>query len=166
MSRIFTLSGPSGVGKTTFLLELFRSADRSKLRLLPRYTDRPIRHDEEEGFEYLFTSRQGMLQKLSANDFIHIEKWGDYYSAIEKHALDETLKSSYSGIVLASTFGAARLRATPPETLGHGGYTFSSKSRKTYAVHCFSKISTARSEAVLLGAYADADTSCQPSAAR
>jgi guanylate kinase len=112
MGRIFTLSGPSGVGKTTFLLDLFRTVDRSKLRLLARYTDRPIRHDEQEGFEHFFTSHQGMLQKLSANDFIHIEKWGDYYSGIETRILNETLKSPHDGIILASTFGAARLKAT------------------------------------------------------
>jgi len=112
MGRIFTLSGPSGVGKTTFLHELFKAVDKDNLRPLPRYTDRPRRENEEEGFEYYFTSHQGVLQKVFANDFIHIEKWGDFYSAIESRVIEETISSSYNGIILASTFGAARLRAT------------------------------------------------------
>lgn len=112
MGRIYTLSGPSGVGKTVFLKELFSELKASAIRLLPRYTDRPPRNDEEEGFEYYFTSHSGILQKVSANDFIHIEKWGNYYSGIEARTVEETIDSPDDGIVLASTFGAARLRAT------------------------------------------------------
>lgn len=112
MGRIFVLSGPSGVGKTTFLKELTKKIDRKHLRLLPRYTDRPRRESEEEGFEHYFTSHSGLLQKVFANDFIHIEKWGDYYSAIESRIVEETIAADYDGILLTSVFGAARLRAT------------------------------------------------------
>lgn len=87
MGRIYTLSGPSGSGKTTFLLSLF-SQRRSDIVLLPRYTDRPMREGEDEGFEHYFTSYPGILQKLFANDFIHIEKWGDYYTANTKRVKD------------------------------------------------------------------------------
>jgi guanylate kinase len=111
MGRIFTLSGPSGVGKTTFLQSLFLQR-RSDLALLPRYTDRPRRNEEDEGFEHYFISHAGLLQKVFANDFIHIEKWGDYYSAVESHTIEEALKADHDGIVLTSVFGAARLRAT------------------------------------------------------
>ena len=111
MGHIFTLSGPSGVGKTTFLSMLFQSAP-SDLVLLPRYTDRPRRDGEDEGFEYYFTSHSGLLQKVFANDFIHIEKWGDYYSAIETRALEAALGATPDALVLTSVFGSARLRAT------------------------------------------------------
>lgn len=117
MGTVFALSGPSGVGKTTFLSELIRTVDVHKLTLLPRYTDRPSRPDEEEGFEYLFTSHQGLLQKVFANDFIHLEKWGHFYSAIETRVIKETIDSPRDGIVLASTFGAARLKASYGEKI-------------------------------------------------
>jgi guanylate kinase len=111
MGRIFTLSGPSGVGKTSFLLALF-SSKHSDLVLLPRYTDRPKRSKETEGFEHFFTSHSGLLQKVLANDFIHIEKWGDYYSAIESRTIIEAIAADYDGIVLTSVFAADRVRAT------------------------------------------------------
>lgn len=106
MGRIFTLSGHSGAGKTTFLQSLF--LDRpSNLVVLPRYTDRPKRDNEDEGFEHFFTSHAGLLQKVFANDFIHIEKWGDFYSAIESRTIEEAMDSDNDGIVLTSVFGAA-----------------------------------------------------------
>lgn len=80
--------------------------------LLPRYTDRPRRDGEEEGFEYYFTSHAGLLQKVFANDFIHIEKWGDYYSAIESRTLEAAMGATPDALVLTSVFGSARLRAT------------------------------------------------------
>lgn len=112
MGQIYALSGPSGAGKTTFLQALLAATSRSDLQLLPRYTDRPRRDGESEGFEYYYTSHDGILQKVFANDFIHIEKWGDYYSGIEAWLIEETIEATYDGVVLASTFGAARLRAT------------------------------------------------------
>lgn len=112
MGKIFTISGPSGVGKTTFFLQLFKVIDETQIKLIPRYTNRPKRDDEVEGFEYYFTSYNGLLQKVSSNDFIHFEKWGDYYSGIETSIIQEVINSNYDGLILASSFGASRLKAT------------------------------------------------------
>ena len=109
--HVFILSGPSGVGKTTFQLELLKKIQNDEIIIIPRYTNRPQRNAEEAGFEYNFTSNKGILQKLFANDFIHIEKWGDFYQAIETSSINETIEDGKIGIVLASTFGAARLQA-------------------------------------------------------
>lgn len=111
MGKLFVLSGPSGVGKTTFLTALFQERP-TDLVLIPRYTDRPKRSGEDEGFEHYFVSHGELLQKVFANDFIHIEKWGDYYSAIESRSVEEVLNSESDGLVLTSVFGASRLRAT------------------------------------------------------
>ncbi len=114
MGYIFTLSGPSGVGKTTFLQNLFEGTGvmPDRLSLIPRYTDRPRRSDEKEGFEYYFTTTRGLLQKVFASDFIHFEKWGNFYSAIETHSLEDVLESDADAVVLASILGSSRLRAT------------------------------------------------------
>jgi guanylate kinase len=114
LGYIFTLSGPSGVGKTTFLEGLFEGpgVTPDRLSLIPRYTDRPRRLDEKEGFEYYFTSTRGLLQKVFASDFIHFEKWGNFYSAIETNSLEDVLESDADAVVLASILGSSRLRAT------------------------------------------------------
>jgi guanylate kinase len=114
MGNIFTLSGPSGVGKTTFLYNIFDRTEMSteRLSLIPRYTDRPRRIEERDGFEYYFTTTRGLLQKVFSSDFIHFEKWGNFYSAIETRSLEDVFESDADGIVLASIFGSSRLRAT------------------------------------------------------
>jgi guanylate kinase len=112
MGKIFTISGPSGVGKTTFFQQLFKKVDGNEIVLIPRYTDRPIREDEVEGFEYYFTSHDGLLQKVYSNDFIHLEKWGDFYSGIDTRLLKKVINSNDDGLILASSFGASRLKAT------------------------------------------------------
>lgn len=117
MGKIFTICGPSGVGKTTFLQHLYKIIDKKDIILIPRYTDRPIRDDENPGFEYIFTSHSGLLHKVYSNDFIHLEKWGDYYSGIETRLLKKVIDSPSDGLILASTFGASRLMATYGEII-------------------------------------------------
>lgn len=109
MGYIYVLCGPSGVGKTTLLNSLVPA---ETFEFLPRYTDRPIRKDEQVGFEYFFTSYEGMLKKVYANDFIHFEKWGDFHSGIETRLIRKTIESDKDGIILASIFGASRLKAS------------------------------------------------------
>ena len=86
--------------------------DLTNIKLIPRYTDRPIREGEIPGFEYYYTSYDGILQKVYANDFIHFEKWGDYHSGIETRLIKEVIQSENDGLVLASIFGASKLKAT------------------------------------------------------
>lgn len=112
MGKIITLSGPSGIGKTTLFNLIEEKLESKKLKLIPRFTNRPKRSGEMEGFEYYFISQNTLLVKVQNNDFIHFEKWGDYYSAIEKKSLDKIIESDYDGIILASTFGTSRLQAT------------------------------------------------------
>ena len=117
MGKIFTISGPSGVGKTTFFQHLFKKVTSNEIVLIPRYTDRPIRDDEQEGFEYYFTSHFGLLQKVYSNDFIHLEKWGDFYSGIDTRLIKDVINSERDGLILASSFGASRLKATFGDTI-------------------------------------------------
>jgi guanylate kinase len=119
MGNIFVLSGASSVGKTTFLKAIRNLYGSDTLRIIPRYTERPKRPGEEEGFEYHFLSHRDFLQKVYAHDFIHVERWGSFYTGIDRDDIEDAIGSEMSAIVLASTFGAARIRATYKSSITH-----------------------------------------------
>lgn len=119
MGHIFLLSGASGVGKTTFLHEVRKSYGPDKLRIIPRHTERPQRPGEENDFEYHFLSHRDFLSKVYANDFIHVERWGSFYTGIDTNYIDEALSLDQCSIVLASVYGAVRLMASYPSGLTH-----------------------------------------------
>ena len=77
MGKIITLCGPSGIGKTTLFNLIEDKLEAKKLTLIPRFTNRPNRSGEIDGFEYHFISQNSLLQKTQHNDFIHFEKWGE-----------------------------------------------------------------------------------------
>lgn len=119
MGHIFLLSGASGVGKTTFLHELRKSYSADKLRIIPRHTERPQRPNEEDDFEYHFLSHRDFLSKVYANDFIHVERWGNFYTGIDTSYVDDALARDGCSIILASVYGAARLMASYETGLTH-----------------------------------------------
>lgn len=110
MGQIYAISGCSGVGKTTFLNKLF-SNNQEKLRLLSRTTSRDLRPHEKEGVDYYFLPKKGFLQKIFANDFVHIEEYENSYFGIEARFIEETIKSNEDGIIMAGVFGASKLKA-------------------------------------------------------
>lgn len=112
MGKIITLCGPSGIGKTTLFNLIADKLEEKKLKLIPRFTNRPNRTGEIDGFEYRFIDQTVLLKKTQRNEFIHFEKWGDYHYAIEKKSLDTVIDSDYDGIILAGIFGTNRLQTT------------------------------------------------------
>lgn len=140
MGHVYTLSGPSGVGKTTFLNLLLKRVNPNSIKLIPRFTTRPRRSTEKDGFEYFFINHNNMLKKVFENDFIHFEKWGDFYSAIETSSIEESIDSSYDSIILASTFGSSRLKATYDDKI-IPIYMWSGDYNTLYNPSCLSPVS-------------------------
>lgn len=110
MGHIFALAGPSGVGKTTFLNRVL-AEHIGEFQLLVRSTARPRRPGEIEGTDYNFYTRDGFLQKLFANDFVHVEQHGSDLFGIETKPVEEAIRSDRDAILLAGIFGATRLKA-------------------------------------------------------
>ena len=110
MGHIYALCGCSGVGKTTFLNILF-STDPLNLQLIVRTTGRSKRRGEKEGFDYHFLSREGFLQKIFANDLIHVEQYNGDYFGIETRYAEDIINSKFDGIIMAGVYGATKLKA-------------------------------------------------------
>jgi len=121
MGHIYTLAGPSGIGKTTFLSQVLKDKNTCKLTSLRRATSRPKRKDEIdggfEGIEYNHYSENHFLAKLCANDFLHTEIFDKYLYGIEKIVINESLESEHDSIIMSGIRGALHLKREHKEDI-------------------------------------------------
>lgn len=110
MGHIYAVCGCSGAGKTTFLNTLF-ATNPQNLKLLARTTARDRRPTEKEGVDYFYLPERGFLQKIFANDFVHIEEYDNNYYGIETRFIEDTIHSDFDGIIMAGSSGATKLKA-------------------------------------------------------
>ena len=73
MSRVFVITGPSGVGKGTLIKELRRRVPEIELSVSA--TTRSPRPGEENGIDYHFLGREGFDERVDAGDFL---EWAEY----------------------------------------------------------------------------------------
>ena len=77
-NKLFLLSGPSGVGKTTIAQALLKQLPN--LERLVTYTTRPSRSNELNGIDYHFISREEFEKKIKNNElFEYDEHYGNLY---------------------------------------------------------------------------------------
>lgn len=101
MGHIYAIAGPSGVGKTTIMKGILENKPNNLKRLI-RSTSRPIRPSEKEGFDYNFYSTKGFLHKVSSNDFLHVESYGDYLFGIEENVIEDIIYNSEDDGIIVS----------------------------------------------------------------
>ena len=74
---ILILSGPSGCGKSTLLKEVYK--DISDYYFSISTTTREPRTGEENGVDYLFTSKEEFEKDIQNDDFLEYAKVHDNY---------------------------------------------------------------------------------------
>lgn len=134
MAHIYALAGPSGVGKTTFLNTLFQRKNND-LNLLVRATTRKKRPNEKQGIDYNFYSHNGFLQKIFANDFVHVESYNNYLFGIERQMIEEAIQSKKDAIIMAGIYGAIHLKDIFKESITII-YMYSGKRQTLYNPDC------------------------------
>ena len=85
--RLFIISGPSGVGKSTILNAILER--RPQLRYSISYTTRPRRGNERDGADYHFINERDFRKKTDAGEFaewaeVHGHLYGTSASYIEQ----------------------------------------------------------------------------------
>jgi guanylate kinase len=88
VSRVFVITGPSGVGKGTLIRALL--ARRDDLEIAVSATTRPQRPGEEQGREYYFLSEEEFDRRVAAGEFLeHVvyvsgQRYGTLSSEVER----------------------------------------------------------------------------------
>lgn len=112
---LYTISAPSGAGKTSLVREIVQSTDRLQVSI--SHTTRSIRRGEKDGTNYHFVDREQFHQMISEHDFLeYAEVFGNHYGT-SKQWLNKTLNSGIDVILEIDWQGAQQVAAKMPETV-------------------------------------------------
>ena len=115
MSRVFVITGPSGVGKGT-LIRLLRERIPA-LELSVSATTRAPRPGEEDGVDYHFLSDEEFAEKVAAGEFV---EWAEYsgrrYGTLRSE-LQRQVDAGRPVVLEIEVQGARQVREAMPEAL-------------------------------------------------
>ncbi len=110
---LYTISAPSGAGKTTLVKALVESIDNIQVSV--SHTTRQPREGEIEGINYHFVSKNQFLQMLQNNLFLEqAQVFDNYYGTSEKW-LKAQLDKGIDVILEIDWQGAQKIRRLKPE---------------------------------------------------
>ncbi len=113
--RTFIISGPSGVGKSTVLKELFK--DRDDLYFSVSATTRTPRPGEVDGVHYHFTDVDHFQKMISEDAFLEYAEYvGNFYGTPKKY-VDEAMKQGKDVVLDIEVQGALQVVHKRPDVV-------------------------------------------------
>lgn len=113
---LYTVSAPSGAGKTSLVKALLEQVDAICVSV--SHTTRKKRAGEADGVNYHFVDQNRFQTMLAKNDFLeHAQVFNNYYGT-SRHWVTETLAAGRDVILEIDWQGAAQVRRLMPETVG------------------------------------------------
>lgn len=110
---LFTISAPSGAGKTSLVNALLTQC--SDLRVSISHTTRPMRPGEEDGVNYHFVEVERFTAMLGECAFLeHAEVFDNYYGT-SRAWVEQTLQADLDVVLEIDWQGAAQVRCLMPE---------------------------------------------------
>jgi guanylate kinase len=111
--RLFILSGPSGVGKSTLCRCLRRRFE--DLHYSVSHTTRPPREGERDGVDYHFTTRRRFEEGIRQNQWAEWARVYDNYYGTSAGFIDSCLESGESVLLDIDVQGTRQILARYPE---------------------------------------------------
>jgi len=113
---LYTVSAPSGAGKTSLVNALIQHC--RGLRVSVSHTTRPKRQGEEDGVNYHFVDQQGFVEMLGREEFLeHARVFGNLYGT-SRIWVEEQLDAGTDVILEIDWQGAQQVKRQLPETRG------------------------------------------------
>jgi guanylate kinase len=115
MSKVFVITGPSGVGKGTLIRELCRRLPDLELSISA--TTRAPREGEVDGREYHFLSPEEFERRMRAEDFLEYATYsGNRYGTLRSE-VERRLAAGHSVVLEIEVQGARQVRAAMRESI-------------------------------------------------
>jgi guanylate kinase len=115
MSKVFVITGPSGVGKGTLITELLKRVP--ELELSVSATTRQPRDGEQDGRDYHFLDGEEFARRADAGDFLEFATYsGNRYGTLRSE-VERQLAGGHSVVLEIEVNGARQVRAAMPESV-------------------------------------------------
>jgi guanylate kinase len=115
VSRVFVITGPSGVGKGTLIRGLMER--EPKLELSVSATTRDPRPGERDGVDYHFLTREEFDRRVREGEFVeHADYAGRSYGTLRSE-LEARLNDGVPVVLEIEVQGARQVRAAMPEAV-------------------------------------------------
>ena len=111
--KLYVLSGPSGVGKSTAVHEVMRR--HPTLRFSVSVTTREMRPGEVEGESYYFVSRQRFQEMLENNELLEHAEYVDNCYGTPEAPINEMLSKGIDVILDIEPCGALQVQKRRPD---------------------------------------------------
>lgn len=115
MSKLFVISGSSGVGKGTVIKEFLKKHPDYKLSV--SCTTRPKREGEIHGVNYFFLSPEEFKKSVSNNDFLEWAEFSGNHYGTKKDFVQNCLNNNEDLILEIDTKGALNVKNLMPEAV-------------------------------------------------
>ncbi len=113
--KIFIITGPSGVGKTSIATELLKR--RPRLKKLVTYTTRPIRPGETNGVSYHFVDEATLTSMQNAGELFESARVYDTLYGSKKSDVEALLHAGNDVLFVIDVQGAKTIQQDHPETV-------------------------------------------------
>ncbi len=113
--QLIVLSGPSGVGKSTVIAELF--SQRKNIYFSVSYTTRQPRVGEQDGVNYNFVDRAAFERMIADGELLEYAEYVHNYYGTSLKAIQDKLDAGVDVLLDIEVQGAAKVRARCPEAL-------------------------------------------------
>lgn len=110
---VFIVSGPSGSGKDTLLVELFKKCPEIGFSISS--ITRDMRVGEKQGEKYNFISREEFEKMIAADELLEYNVFVGNYYGTPKAPVIEATESGKDFIIEVDVNGAAQIRTKLPE---------------------------------------------------
>ena len=115
MSKLFVISGSSGVGKGTVIKAFLTKHPDFKLSV--SCTTRPKREGEISGINYFFLSKKDFEQCVKNNEFLEWAEFSGNFYGTKKDFVDNCLKDGNNLILEIDTKGALNVKKIMPNAV-------------------------------------------------
>lgn len=115
MSKVFVITGPSGVGKGTLIARLLERIPELELSISA--TTREPRDGEVDGREYHFLTAEEFDRRAEAGEFLEFATYsGNRYGTLRSE-IEKRLAAGRSMVLEIEVQGARQVRAAMPESV-------------------------------------------------